>query len=134
MKKLFVLLLFLVISACNENTDGTQTSRDTSENTKTAKINSADTQVSMDIDLNNLPQSVTTELDLDSSVEPGDDAFGVIIIGGKNILVSVSEDVASSASIDTSKAFTGKVTVTVSAEHKASNDFIKVYSITKIEK
>ena len=134
MKKLFVLLLFLVISACNENTDSTQTSRDTSENTKTAKINSANTQVSMDIDLNNLPQSVTTELDLDSSVEPGDDAFGVINIGGKNILVSVSDAVASSAGIDTSKAFTSKATVTVSAEHKASNEFIKVYSISKVEK
>ena len=134
MKKLFVLLFFLVISACNENTDSTQTSRDTSENTKTAKINSANTQVSMDIDLNNLPQSVTTELDLDSSVEPGDDAFGDINIGGKNILVSVSEAVASSAGIDTSKAFTSTVTVTVSAEHKASNEFIKVYSISKIEK
>ena len=134
MKKLFVLLLLLAVSACNENTDSTQTSRDASENTKTAKPNSANTQVSMDIDLNNLPQSVTTELDLDPSVEPGDDAFGEIIIGGKNILVSVSEAVASSASIDTSKAFTGKVTVTVSAEHKASNEFIKVYSISKIEK
>jgi hypothetical protein len=134
MKKLFVLVLFLVISACNDNTDSTQTSGDASENTKTGNVNSANTQVSMDIDLNNLPQTVTTELDIDSSVEPGDDAFGVIDVGGKNILVSVSEAVASSAGIDTGKEFTSTVTLTVSAEHKASNEFIKVYSISKIEK
>ena len=124
MKKLFVLFLFLVLSACNENTESTQTSGDTSKKT----------QASMDIDLKNLPQSVTTMLELNSPVEPGDDAFGDISIGGESILVSFSEAVASSAGIDTSNAFSKKVTITVSAEHKASNEHIKVYSISKIEK
>jgi hypothetical protein len=134
MKKLFVLFVFLIISACGENTNNAQTSRDTAENKKASSVIPVTTKKSEDIDINSLPQTVTTELVINSSVEPGDDAFGEINVGGKNILVSVSEAVASSAGIDTSKEFTGTATITVSGEHKASNDYIKVYSISKIEK
>ena len=73
-------------------------------------------------------------LETDAAVEPGDDAFGIINSGGELIMVGVSPEVAKAAGIDTSKEFSGKVSLTIADEHAASNEYVKVYTISKVEK
>lgn len=124
MKSLLIVLLLFTITACSDKPEDTQTGE-----TKVPAVEAGTT-----VDLSKLPQTVVIMLETDAAVEPGDDAFGIINSGGELIMVGVSPEVAKAAGIDTSKEFSAKVSLTIAGEHAASNEYVKVYTISKVEK
>ena len=123
MKSLVIALLLFTITACSDKPEDTQKSDTKVPATATATV-----------DLSKLPQTVVITLETDAAVEPGDHAFGIINSGGEMIMVGISPEVAKAAGIDTSKEFSGTVTLTIAGEHAASNEYVKVYTISKVEK
>ncbi|MFV0477463.1 MAG: hypothetical protein ACK5ME_06490 [Parahaliea sp.] len=94
--------------------------------------NSGDHSVALD--LSQLPLTVVADIELDSQVEEGIEAFGSFYQGEEEVLITVSESVASQAGIDINNDYTGKVELTLSAEHGVSSPFARFYIVSKLRK
>lgn len=112
MKNLIAAIISLCLIACGSSSD----------------------DISSSGSINSLPTTLTVNIEMDPSVEEGVDAFATFELNGEEIMVAISKSVGSNAGIDIDNDFSGKVEITLSSEHEISNEFMKVYSISKVKK